>query len=219
MHTFKEGFTLAEVLITLLIIGVIASIVIPGIINNTNEAEYNAGIKKVYADLSNAVKVIQVNNGGTVNVGDVSGSSSVTFRDDFCNVMSCIKTDTATNIFGSNTYKYYKGVNWNVVGSSINSAAALNNGTLIKFESGGNCNNFVPLNVCGYMWVDINGQKGPNMWGKDLYFFYVARKNGYYSLLPAGTQNDTSYSATTCAVGDNGVGCTAWRLRDPDHMP
>ncbi len=41
----KKGFTLAEVLITLLIIGILASLIIPAVINDTKEAELKVALK------------------------------------------------------------------------------------------------------------------------------------------------------------------------------
>ena len=56
--TFKankiEGFTLAEVLITLGIIGVVAAMTIPNLIANTNGAKYRSGFKKAISTLSQA---------------------------------------------------------------------------------------------------------------------------------------------------------------------
>jgi hypothetical protein len=58
------------------------------------------------------------------------------------------------------------------------------------------------------------------MWGKDMYYFHIVRQNGNgaYSILPAGTVNDTQNPPTTCAVGD-GWGCAATRFLHPDSMP
>lgn len=44
----NKAFSLAEVLITLLVIGVVASLTIPTVVNNTQEAEFYTGYKKVY---------------------------------------------------------------------------------------------------------------------------------------------------------------------------
>jgi len=221
MREFKKGFTLAEVLITLLIIGVIASIVVPGIISNTNEAEHTAGLKKTYADLSNAIKMIQANNGGSVNFGDLRG--------DFCSVMSCIKIDTNVNTFGSATnYKWYKGGNltsW-AGNSDSNPSAVLNNGSFVTFITGDYpaCGGY-GVNECGWIYTDLNGKKGPNMFGKDLNRFWISRPNlnGPYIILPFGTQGDNYAPLTSCTAGSitNGTseGCTAWRLTKPDSMP
>ena len=50
----KTGFTLAEVLITLTIIGVIATLTLPTLMTNTAERQYVTGLKKVINTLSEA---------------------------------------------------------------------------------------------------------------------------------------------------------------------
>lgn len=50
----NNGFTLAEVLITLVIIGVIAALTIPALINKTNEQDTVTSVKKAYTILSQA---------------------------------------------------------------------------------------------------------------------------------------------------------------------
>ncbi len=52
--TKRHGFTLAEVLITLGIIGVVAAMTIPNLIANTNGAKYRSGFKKAISTLSQA---------------------------------------------------------------------------------------------------------------------------------------------------------------------
>jgi len=226
MYKSIKGFTLAEILITLLIIGVISSIVIPAVINDTNESEYNAGVKKVFADLSNALRMIQVNNGGIVNIGTSTSSSSL-LRSDFCSVMTCVKQDSTRDIWEPANYKFYKGTYTGWPDNSTNAAAILNNGYFIHFGAYADCDHYGDMHACGYIWVDINGKKGPNMSGKDYHFFWIVRQNGNssYSLIPAGAQNDlyTSQLPGGCVAGSSGWsssrGCTAKRLMDPDHMP
>lgn len=53
----KLGFTLAEVLITLGIIGVVAAMTIPNLIANTNGAKYRSQFKKTLSTLNQAVKM------------------------------------------------------------------------------------------------------------------------------------------------------------------
>ena len=55
----KKAFTLAEVLITLGIIGVIASLTIPALINKTNKRELETAFKKQYSTLQQAVMMIK----------------------------------------------------------------------------------------------------------------------------------------------------------------
>lgn len=55
----RSGFTLAEVLITLGIIGVVAAMTIPTLIQNTNSAKFSAQFKKTVSTLSQAAIMAQ----------------------------------------------------------------------------------------------------------------------------------------------------------------
>ena len=61
----KKGFTLAEVLITLAIIGVIAAPTIPSVIVNTQQSEYKTGLKKAVSVLNSAIQANIANEGET----------------------------------------------------------------------------------------------------------------------------------------------------------
>ena len=51
----KRGFTLAEVLITLAIIGVVAAIAIPSVISNSQQQEFKTGLRKAVSVLNSAI--------------------------------------------------------------------------------------------------------------------------------------------------------------------
>src|SRR5574344_1750868 len=53
----KSGFTLAEVLIVLGIIGVVAAMTIPTLMNQTSQAEYRTGFKKIISTLNQAINM------------------------------------------------------------------------------------------------------------------------------------------------------------------
>ena len=61
----KKGFTLAEVLITLAIIGVVAALTIPSVIVKTQQQEFKTAAKKAYSVLSQAVQLTEVKDGYT----------------------------------------------------------------------------------------------------------------------------------------------------------
>lgn len=53
----KKAFTLAEVLITLAIIGIVAAISIPSVISNVQQQEYKTGLKKAVSVLNSAIAI------------------------------------------------------------------------------------------------------------------------------------------------------------------
>jgi len=59
----KNAFTLAEVLITLGIIGVVAALTMPSLITNYQKKQTVVRLQKAYSALSQAVKLSQAQNG------------------------------------------------------------------------------------------------------------------------------------------------------------
>jgi prepilin-type N-terminal cleavage/methylation domain-containing protein len=59
----KKGFTLAEVLITLAIIGIVAALTIPAVVKNYQETQLKAQFKKQYSVLTNVINQVNLENG------------------------------------------------------------------------------------------------------------------------------------------------------------
>ena len=62
---FKKGFTLAEVLITLAIIGIVAALTIPSVISNYQQQEFKTGLKKAVSVLNEAIQTNIAQDGET----------------------------------------------------------------------------------------------------------------------------------------------------------
>ena len=62
---FKKGFTLAEVLITLMIIGIVAALTIPSVISNYQQQEFKTGLKKAVSVLNEAIQTNIAQEGET----------------------------------------------------------------------------------------------------------------------------------------------------------
>jgi len=160
----RLAFTLAEVLITLLIVGVIASIVIPGLIADSQNAEYKAAYKKAFAVASNATK--------KASFESLFSSSNLdnfnTFKNQFNVVKECINNnnDQCWNSSGEKACDGTCGGG----GLPISGSPAFIDGSGMEwslFWSGDS----ITL-------VDTNGHKGPNKYGKDRWVFVFAFKNG-----------------------------------------
>ena len=221
-----NGFTLAEVLLTLTIIGVVAALTVPTLINNIQQAQCNTGAQAAYSMLSQAIGVIQQSGGG-LHLGIPPAGPSDALRNDFCSVLTCVKTSESPSTIGSISYLNYKGSTLQSLAQYYGSTAyggpvpgaALNNGMyLIQFIDAGSCT-YNGINACGGIFVDINGEQGPNMFGDDVILFYIVINNGVYSLLPAGSPQDISPYDTCTANLAFGWGCTYQRVFSPNNLP
>jgi len=186
----RLAFTLAEVLITLLIIGIVASMVIPNLINDSNNAELKVAGKKVYSTLCDAARMVRTDRGGTIAPGFTSSDD---FKNTFIPYLNVAKSCPAGHYLG-NCWNSIGGYcdGWNCDSNGIfeslswwsnNSVTAviLNNGSCIMFvwssSYHNNCNGIDGPGICGRINVDINCKKGPNTVNKDIFFFRL-NQNG-----------------------------------------
>ncbi|MDD3150246.1 MAG: prepilin-type N-terminal cleavage/methylation domain-containing protein, partial [Candidatus Gastranaerophilales bacterium] len=97
----KPGFTLAETLIVIAIIGIIASIVTPMLFGTTSDAELKAAWKKSYSDLAQATMMIIADNGGTLAgafSGDEAGAEDL--KNAYASKLNIIKDCSAISTYG-----------------------------------------------------------------------------------------------------------------------
>jgi len=86
---YKKGFTLAEVLITLVIVGVVAALTIPNLINKTNHKEYASKLKKAYSILQQFVHASAMQKGEPQ--GDYSFFNNYDFINEFAKTVNVAK--------------------------------------------------------------------------------------------------------------------------------
>ena len=79
MALARIGFTMAEILLSLTIIGVVAAITLPSLTGNINERTWNTQRKALYARFSQAIALMPALNGyGTLReITDSAGSTSI----------------------------------------------------------------------------------------------------------------------------------------------
>ena len=148
----KLAFTLAEVLIALAIIGVIAAMTLPALINKINNAEIVAGVKKYQSLLNQAVTKYAVDNGC---IGNLSACTAFMGDDDtaghttawnalkpYFNVTKNCGTDAGQGCFPKGVmYKYLNGGDRYIVDDQPFAKASLVDGASIwMHDYGGNCN-------------------------------------------------------------------------------
>lgn len=218
----RNGFTLAEVLITLGVIGVVAALTMPTLIQNHQVASWEAALKKSYSTITNGFHMIAMEAGGDFrdsglfdDIDDDTFSERIdkAVREHFKVVKSCKIGDT-TNCPGYNV-KYLKGGSWNVLRADNGYIAYLADGTIMKIKNR-KCTetNFIDETKlkynCAYITVDINGRKGPNTNGKDYFQFGLMNELGdaypetslEWAKAQAGNSAALSYNAYWRNVSD-----------------
>lgn len=223
----RSAFTLAETLIVIGIIGVIASLTIPTLSNETNSKETVTKLKKTQAILEDAYGRAEAQYG---SLDDWTTLNTATFTQRMTGTMKlnkvCKLTEADSSCFAP-AAKYMK-----VDGSITTAANATTLGKVVladdsvvgfNIEQGSSkdCNTDVTSNnaslpdlqkVCGTITVDINGSsKGKSIWGRDMFAFYITR----HGLYPVGMDGDTKADFTSkclanISAGTDGSGCTAW---------
>lgn len=155
--TREFGFTLAEVLVTLGIIGVVSAMTVPSLMQNHQRKTYVTQLHKVYNELSQALIQYQ-NDKNAVNLTE-AGFYDVNSLDSFIKTYFKIVKECGTDgtdCFGSG-YKKIDGSSINIIGKGTSwRNYVLANGVSIGITT-------------VQVHVDVNGKKGPNIVGRDTF--------------------------------------------------
>lgn len=210
---FQKGFSLAEVLLVITILGVIASLTLPGLIYDVQEQQYETGWKKNFSAFSQMFEMLREDNGGTL-AGLCADADELCMMNVYKRYLKILNNDTATttdmlywhHLDGSvvqmdGTPVIASANNW--IDDSV-SAILADGSTMLVDHTNENCSSSLggSINGCGLITIDINGFKNPNTVGKDIYRIYVLN-NG---IVPGG------YSGTQGDCSANGWGCGSNKL-------
>ena len=204
-----RAFTLAEVLITLSIIGVVTAMTLPSITAEHKEKTAVVQLKKSYSILEQAFTQA-VNDLGTVDSwcseSDLYDACSDKIFDNIKPYLKSIKECQRIGGYKpvcfpiySRFYNNFSSYNIESWGKSI----VLSDGTTFLIKAG-NGDGYKSLwcssqknktgnrynGNCGYIYIDINGNKRPNAGGRDVFSFKIF-KDG---ISPAGGPYDTVWT-------------------------
>lgn len=194
MNNTKVGFTLSEVLLVLSVIGVVAALTIPSLIQKVNDDQYKVAWKKNFTILSQAsIQVLNNDAGG--NMVTVAGNNHSGFYKKYLNIIQ----DCGFVVNGGNCFHPTKTLDNTTIANTWfdDGAFILNDGTMIAFED--------PLSATAstprLIWVDVNGIKPPNTLGKDVFGAKIYSD----TIKPFGASGDGWEN--TCAT--SGYACSA----------
>lgn len=222
-----NGFTLAEVLITLGIIGVVAAMTMPVLIQNARNRELESALKKGASEIAQALDMYKAENGEPITP-DIGYHKLKPLLIQYMNVLedcgigasdpdkACIKNYGSSSDKNSKIYKNFNGTNSIDLGLFDDGQFVLNDGSLILIDN--NNDSSLVFNLL-YISIDINGlNKRPNRLGQDLFMFQINQDG---KLLPMGASGSTYYNdndiycSKTSTNNHNGAGCTYKALSDP----
>ena len=141
------AFTLAEVLITLAIIGVVAALTIPTVIINYQKKMYVTQLKKAYNNLTNGFKTMMANEGVTklsdtalwskmpsdIGMSEITQPKYADFLKEFSKTFKIVAAYDEKNIPEKYNYSEYKFLNGDELGPP-NAAIYLADGTLLYID-------------------------------------------------------------------------------------
>ena len=160
------GFTLAEVLITLGIIGVVAAMTLPSLINTYKKQETSSRLKKFYSMMSQAIlfsendngpssewdkKAISLDENGNINAAEQAKLASEYFNKYIKPYIKYTKIDENP--------KEYQDEN----GQARKIEVYMSDGSTFYFNNG----------TCAHFSYDTNGHKQPNEHGRDRFNFLI----------------------------------------------
>ena len=150
----KKGFTLAEVLITLGVIGIVAALTMPSLIQNTKRQQASARLKKFISVINQALISAELDYGPREDWGKGEMDSS----------------DSAYDFLNTYIKPYIKSFD-------IEKRVLLGeNMATLRFVDGSQMS--VKIGSCYDIYYDINGEKSPNEIGRDIFAFILCRKKG-----------------------------------------
>ena len=172
----KAAFTLAEVLITLSIIGVVAAITLPTLIQNYQKTVWVNQLKKTYSSLNEGFKQIVASEGcTTLECADISRDSHGFI--DFAKVKTkekFVKTFKLENVYvdgvpDNSIYNYKIKTLDGGDKDSISLSGPVDG--LVGTTPNGEIIYFGGILFSDEILVDINGLKSPNTLGRDVFAF------------------------------------------------
>lgn len=164
-------------LITLGVIGVVAAITMPALINNIQDKQFKTAFKKQYSVISQALQRIYAEDGEALNMADFTQENWTEMDHHVCRItkelkavkagLNCSDMTVNESLIWHKNYEWFnkkhegQALNYGYIGRIF----LLADGTLLNFNCGSN------------IYIDVNGYKGPNTIGRDIFYAQLSQAN------------------------------------------
>ncbi len=217
----KNAFTLAEVLITLGIIGIVAALSMPAVMGNYQKKNYVTSLHKVYNEISQALEQVMTDkNAETVEEAGLTTQAALnSWVMDYFRVSHNCQGDSTKCMAPNNQYRKLNDTNSFMTSRTGHNYFGLSSGAVIR-----------PLLANeGYkrfnILVDTNGKKAPNTLGRDVFFIGIYNNgviDDYYNTAknaPLSNSDRAELFNNQCnAANTNAWGCFGKILSDGWEM-
>ena len=207
MHN-KAAFTLAEVLITLGIIGIVAALTIPGLMTAYKKHRIATKLEKAVSTINQAIKLSEVEN-GEMETWDKS-LSKVEFIDKYfrpyIKIMQICEKQRSCG-YDYSPWKYLNGTTDGAYNSPFNYGRVpfiSMDGILYTFAYNPDV---IQADNDKVIIIDINASEKPNIFGQDVFFLYRIEEED--SIIPYGAHLPQSSINRDCSFQGAGMYCAA----------
>ena len=179
----RRGFTLAEVLITLGIIGIVAALTLPSVINKAQDRQFRAMFKKQYSAVAQAIQMVYAKYDISLtpksNGWEKMPQYVCAIGKELKSIGSGVKCegladdDTIDSMPKNTKVHWHNNDEWfdkNGNPQRMNGAGVDGYGLLTFLLPDGAMINF---NCTNEVFIDVNGYKKPNTVGRDIFYFLL----------------------------------------------
>lgn len=213
----KKAFTLAEILITLGVIGIVAAMTIPGLITKYKNLRTEAVLKEDFSILQQMM--ISANDDGAIKLPESHQANNIDYIKSWFQTyfLPYIKVARVcydeTGCWNANV-KTLNGIKHTsfTTGCGLKTVSfILNNGSYIcmdDYDSTSMYNTYgikTTATITYIFMIDTNGDKQPNTIGKDIYILGFKEETG--NMVPAGNDKTESEVLANCSNSGRGYWC------------
>ena len=209
----KQGFTLAEILIALGVVGIIAAISIPGLATESKKKVWANSLSTAVSNFENAMTSYLVYE-NEYKLSDTKAWKEYENNLDHKKALGKKfsikkKSDTAADYYG--TQIIVKSLNTKITTDALSRAGI----TGQAYETNNGIAYFINIknnnDIAAKIGIDINGKKTPNIIGRDIFVFHLTEE-GYLKPYGSGDFGESEVTETNCSTkvtGTVGEHCAA----------